>query len=201
MMEIEGRPGVIPIEGAYPCQAGLRGLPNRQLGGEGHHHVAHCVVPVHQRGHGVLSHATDLRAKIDPSSSDPLAIVGKAEDAVRVHAAEVRLRHSGGADSRILLRKVQGRQNTRDECLQSLCRENARGSLECHTTPPIRPCAGGGRAILSTAQGQEGKRCALPWDDWDLPLRESGSDGNGGALQGNTPTWERYQEREGGVKR
>ncbi len=124
---------MIAVEGADPCQPRFRGLPDRELGREVHHHVAHAVVPVHERRHRVLADGMHLRMEVDPVQPDPLAVVVQAEDAVRIDAAEVRIDHAGGAERRIRLRKPQCRQRGRAEGLQPLCRENLSVCLCCHT--------------------------------------------------------------------
>ena len=64
--------------------------------------MAHPVIAVHEGGYRILPDGMNSRMTVDSAHPNPQAIVGKAEDTVRVHSAEVRFHHANRAHHRIL---------------------------------------------------------------------------------------------------
>jgi hypothetical protein len=84
----------------------------------GHHHVAHAMVAVDQRGRGRTLDHGDVSLWIHHAAFELAHIAGKAEYAVGIGAGEVGFQHRGGHRRRIGLGQPAGTQGVGEKSSQ-----------------------------------------------------------------------------------
>ena len=84
----------------------------------GHHHVAHAVVAVDQRGGGAALDHLDRRLRIDGAALELAHIGREPEDAVGVRADEVGFQHRAGGGRGIGFGEPAGSQGVGEEGTQ-----------------------------------------------------------------------------------
>ena len=102
--------GVIGTARTDPADAGRTRELDGEIGGSGHHHVAHAMVAVDQRGRGRTFDHGDVSLRIHHAALELAHITGKAEHAVGVGAGEIGFQHRGGHRRRIGLGQPAGAQ-------------------------------------------------------------------------------------------
>ena len=112
--------GVIGAARADPAHAGGARKLDGEIGGGGHHHMAHAVVAIDQRGRGRTLDHCDVRLRIHDAALELAHIAGKAKHAMRVGAGEVGFQHRPGHRRRISLGEPA--------CAQGVGQEGSQGS-------------------------------------------------------------------------